>query len=193
VKRLVCLFAVMSIVLGASLAAGAVSIDGDVSYLFGLGNQKAAGFAGHAMVEVMSQVLADGSFSAVTPKGDGAGPSEQLFTLGGLYRVASEDDLQVFVGGGFAMLTRPEVDKGQGIYGKFGFKLIPMEKLTLIADVAYAPKYKVGDVTSNLTTARATISYDVMENVAVQGTFKHYRSGDVNSGILIGGGVSVTF
>ena len=39
-KRLVCLFAVMSIVLGASLAAGAVSIDGDVSYLFGLGNQR---------------------------------------------------------------------------------------------------------------------------------------------------------
>ncbi|MGI6692512.1 MAG: hypothetical protein ACOX46_01755 [Limnochordia bacterium] len=85
--------------------------------------------------------------------------------------------------------------KGSGFYGKFGFKFVPAEKFTLLADVSYAPKFKFGEEDAkSLLSARATVAYEVMENISVQGTIKHYRSGDdINSGILVGGGVSFTF
>jgi len=209
VKRLIAVLAVLTMVLGASLAAGAVSVDGDVSYLIGLGQQKGQGFAAHAQVEVMKDIFADASFvSASFKDGEEKGPSDTLLTIGGLYRVANEEDLQIFVGGGYAMLTHKhdevaavdttdEADKGQGqgLFGKFGFKLIPAPKFTLFADVAFAPKLKLGEGSKTLTTARATVAYEVMENISVQGTVKHYRvsDSDITSGILVGGGVSVTF
>lgn len=197
-KRLIAVLAVLTMVLGASLAAGAVSVDGDVSYLIGLGQQKGQGFAAHAQVEVMKDIFADASFvSASFKDGEEKGPSDTLLTIGGLYRVANEEDLQIFVGGGYAMLThkQDEADKGQGLFGKFGFKLIPAPKFTLFADVAFAPKLKLGEGSKTLTTARATVAYEVMENISVQGTVKHYRvsDSDITSGILVGGGVSVTF
>lgn len=194
-KRLIAVLAVLTMVLGASLAAGAVSVDGDVSYLIGLGQQKGQGFAAHAQVEVMKDIFADASFvSASFKDGEEKGPSDTLLTIGGLYRVANEEDLQIFVGGGYAMLTHKH-DKGQGLFGKFGFKLIPAPKFTLFADVAFAPKLKLGEGSKTLTTARATVAYEVMENISVQGTVKHYRvsDSDITSGILVGGGVSVTF
>lgn len=199
-KRLIAVLAVLTMVLGASLAAGAVSVDGDVSYLIGLGQQKGQGFAAHAQVEVMKDIFADASFvSASFKDGEEKGPSDTLLTIGGLYRVANEEDLQIFVGGGYAKVaavdTTDEADKGQGLFGKFGFKLIPAPKFTLFADVAFAPKLKLGEGSKTLTTARATVAYEVMENISVQGTVKHYRvsDSDITSGILVGGGVSVTF
>ena len=135
--------------------------------------------------------------------------ADTFLTIGGLYRVASEEDLEVFVGGGYGMLSftatgledgeegaEPSNDtKGSGFYGKFGFKFVPAEKFTLLADVSYAPKFKFGEEDAkSLLSARATVAYEVMENISVQGTIKHYRSGDdINSGILVGGGVSFTF
>lgn len=199
-KRLIAVLAVLTMVLGASLAVGAVSVDGDVSYLIGLGQQKGQGFAAHAQVEVMKDIFADASFvSASFKDGEEKGPSDTLLTIGGLYRVANEEDLQIFVGGGYAKVaavdTTDEADKGQGLFGKFGFKLIPAPKFTLFADVAFAPKLKLGEGSKTLTTARATVAYEVMENISVQGTVKHYRvsDSDITSGILVGGGVSVTF
>lgn len=203
-KRLIAVLAVLTMVLGASLAAGAVSVDGDVSYLIGLGQQKGQGFAAHAQVEVMKDIFADASFvSASFKDGEEKRPSDTLLTIGGLYRVANEEDLQIFVGGGYAKVaavdTTDEADKGQGqgqgLFGKFGFKLIPAPKFTLFADVAFAPKLKLGEGSKTLTTARATVAYEVMENISVQGTVKHYRvsDSDITSGILVGGGVSVTF
>lgn len=199
-KKLFCMLAVLGIVFGASMLAGAVSVDGDASYLFGLGEAKGQGFAVHAQVEVIADIFADAAFSTISFKGEGGnkGPSDTLLNLGGLYRVANEDDLQVFVGGGYAMLTRnvPEATdatKGNGLYGKFGFKLIAAPKLTLVADVAYAPRFKVDGTNGSLTTARATVAYEVMENISVQGTVKHYKSGSINGGFLVGGGIAVTF
>lgn len=201
-KRLIAVLAVLTMVLGASLAAGAVSVDGDVSYLIGLGQQKGQGFAAHAQVEVMKDIFADASFvSASFKDGEEKGPSDTLLTIGGLYRVANEEDLQIFVGGGYAMLTHKHDEVAgvdttdQGLFGKFGFKLIPAPKFTLFADVAFAPKLKLGEGSKTLTTARATVAYEVMENISVQGTVKHYRvsDSDITSGILVGGGVSVTF
>jgi len=67
--------------------------------------------------------------------------------------------------------------------------------MTLVADVGYAPRFKLNaDDPVSLITARATLSYEVMENIAVQGTVKHYRAGkDIQSGVLIGGGVAISF
>lgn len=202
-KRLVCMLAVLAVVFGASLAAGAVSVEGDASYLMGFGDNKGQGFAAHAKVELMAEVFADAGFSYVT---FGEERTETLLTLGGLYRVASEEDLQIFIGGGYAMLTLTEKvvpaedngdgKKGNGIFGKFGFTLIPGPKMTLVADVGYAPRFKLNgaDDAVSLITARATLSYEVMENIAVQGTVKHYRAGkDIQSGVLIGGGVAISF
>lgn len=200
-KRLVCMLAVLAVVFGASLAAGAVSVEGDASYLMGFGDNKGQGFAAHAKVELMAEVFADAGFSYVT---FGEERTETLLTLGGLYRVASEEDLQIFIGGGYAMLTLTEKgavaeengggEKGNGIFGKFGFTLIPGPKMTLVADVGYAPRFKLNGADVSLITARATLSYEVMENIAVQGTVKHYRAGkDIQSGVLIGGGVAISF
>jgi len=202
VKRLFCMLAVVTLVLGASFMASAISIEGDASYLIGLGQDKGQGFAVHGKAELFNDIFADAAFSAISFKGAGDGEkglSDTLFTVGGLYRVANEEDLQIFVGGGYAMLTHKhsgeDDESGSGVFGKFGFKLIPADKLSLVADVAYAPKFKLGAGSENLTTARATISYEVLENILVQGTIKHYRvsNSDVTSGILVGGGVSFTF
>lgn len=208
-KRLVCLLTVLSVVMGASLVASAFSLDGDASYLFGLGKEaKGQGFAANAKVEVFDNIFADAAFSFINFKNEDKGETraDTFLTIGGLYRVASEEDLEVFVGGGYGMLsftaTGPELDaetsddtKGSGFYGKFGFKFVPAEKFTLLADVSYAPKFKFGEEDAkSLLSARATVAYEVMENISVQGTIKHYRSGDdINSGILVGGGVSFTF
>lgn len=210
-KRLVCLLTVLSVVMGASLVASAFSLDGDASYLFGLGKEaKGQGFAANTKVEVFDNIFADAAFSFINFKNEDKGETADTFlTIGGLYRVASEEDLEVFVGGGYGMLsfpaTEPEDDeegaetsndtKGSGFYGKFGFKFVPAEKFTLLADVSYAPKFKFGEEDAkSLLSARATVAYEVMENISVQGTIKHYRSGDdINSGILVGGGVSFTF
>lgn len=211
-KRLVCLLTVLSVVMGASLVASAFSLDGDASYLFGLGKEaKGQGFAANTKVEVFDNIFADAAFSFINFKNEDKGETraDTFLTIGGLYRVASEEDLEVFVGGGYGMLsftaTGPEDDeegaetsndtKGSGFYGKFGFKFVPAEKFTLLADVSYAPKFKFGEEDAkSLLSARATVAYEVMENISVQGTIKHYRSGDdINSGILVGGGVSFTF
>lgn len=209
-KRLVCLLTVLSVVMGASLVASAFSLDGDASYLFGLGKEaKGQGFAANTKVEVFDNIFADAAFSFINFKNEDTGETraDTFLTIGGLYRVASEEDLEVFVGGGYGMLsftaTEPEDvegdtsndTKGSGFYGKFGFKFVPAEKFTLLADVSYAPKFKFGEEDAkSLLSARATVAYEVMENISVQGTIKHYRSGDdINSGILVGGGVSFTF
>lgn len=208
-KRLVCLLTVLSVVMGASLVASAFSLDGDASYLFGLGKEaKGQGFAANTKVEVFDNIFADAAFSFINFKNEDKDDHADTFlTIGGLYRVASEEDLEVFVGGGYGMLsftaTGPEDvegetsndTKGSGFYGKFGFKFVPAEKFTLLADVSYAPKFKFGEEDAkSLLSARATVAYEVMENISVQGTIKHYRSGDdINSGILVGGGVSFTF
>lgn len=212
-KRLVCLLTVLSVVMGASLVASAFSLDGDASYLFGLGKEaKGQGFAANTKVEVFDNIFADAAFSFINFKNEDKDETraDTFLTIGGLYRVASEEDLEVFVGGGYGMLsftaTGPEGvaasdaessndTKGSGFYGKFGFKFVPAEKFTLLADVSYAPKFKFGEEDAkSLLSARATVAYEVMENISVQGTIKHYRSGDdINSGILVGGGVSFTF
>lgn len=206
-KRLVCLLTVLSVVMGASLVASAFSLDGDASYLFGLGKEaKGQGFAANTKVEVFDNIFADAAFSFINFKNEDKGETraDTFLTIGGLYRVASEEDLEVFVGGGYGMLSftatgseddEEETPKGSGFYGKFGFKFVPAEKFTLLADVSYAPKFKFGEEDAkSLLSARATVAYEVMENISVQGTIKHYRSGDdINSGILVGGGVSFTF
>ena len=67
--------------------------------------------------------------------------------------------------------------------------------MTLVADVGYAPRFKLkADDSLSLISARAKLSYEVMENIAVQGTVKHYRAGkDIQSSVLIGGGVAISF
>lgn len=192
-EKTIGLLIVVSLVLGMSLAAAAVSFEGDASILFGLGENKRRGLAIHGRADVYEELFADASFVTSSPTGDGTTEAGQsLLTLGGLYRVVHDSDLQVFVGGGWTQLTAGE-SKGHGLYGKFGFKLIAMPKLTLTADVAYAFKYAVGEQAGSLTAARATLAYDVAENVAVQGTIHHQRALQAETLLLVGGGVAFRF
>ena len=208
-KKPICFFVVLGIlVIATTFVANAVSFEGDVSYLFGIGDSKSRGFAAHAMVEVMDQIIADGSFlstNATKANGDASEETSlrtNLISVGGLYRPVNDSDLEVFVGAGFLKLTVQETGSddvsGQGIYGKFGFKFLPMSQLSIMADVSYAPKYKERDTNAasgHLISARATASYEVMEGLEVQGTIKHYRASVAPkaSDILIGGGVTFRF
>lgn len=202
-KRTICLLMILTVLLGASMVASAVTFEGDASYLVGVSSKKGSGFAVHAKAEVISQVFVDGSFltsSAAKEEGAESSLRHQLLTAGALYRPVIDPDLHVFVGAGYARLTSREPGAseavvGQGIYGKFGLKMLPMPKLTLVADVAFTPKYKVGNDTGTMTTARATLAYEVLDNLEVQATIKHYRATtpDTANNTLIGGGVSFSF
>jgi len=209
VKKPICFVVVLGILLVAtSFVASAVSFEGDASYLLGLGKPKSNGFTANAMIEVMDHVFIDGSFLSTSSKTDGdgdngaaEGQSRSLLSVGGLYRPVNDADLKVFVGAGFLRLTNKtgdsEPDAGQGIYAKFGFKFLPMPQLSLTADVSFAPKYKgeTDDLSGTLLSARATVAYEIIEGVGLQGTVKHYRTSAKTavSDILVGGGVSFSF
>jgi len=131
VKRLVCLLTVLSVVMGASLVASAFSLDGDASYLFGLGKEaKGQGFAANTKVEVFDNIFADAAFSFINFKNEDKGETraDTFLTIGGLYRVASEEDLEVFVGGGYGMLsftaTGPEDDGRRNVQRHQGQRLL---------------------------------------------------------------------
>lgn len=202
-RKPICFVIVLTVVfIATAFVAHAVSFEGDASYLFGI-STKSQGFATHAMVEVIDQVFVDGSFLSTSVKsagGDGpdSGLQSQLITVGGMYRPVADQDLEVFVGAGVVRLITKEEGaeeaRGQGIYGKFGFKYLPVSKVSLIADVSYAPKYKEASAESHLVAARATLSYEVMDDLSVQGTVKHYRTqATSNRDTLVGGGVTFRF
>lgn len=203
-KKPICFLVVLGILfVSTTFVANAISFEGDASYLFGIGDSKSRGFAAHAMVEVIDQIFADGSFlNTNSTASEGSSMRNSLISIGGLYRPVNDADLDVFVGAGFLRLTTQGTGlddvSGRGIYGKFGFKFLPMPQLSIMADVSYAPKYKDKDtekVSGHLISARATVSYEVMDGLAVQGTIKHYRASVApkTSDILIGGGVTFRF
>jgi hypothetical protein len=203
VKKPICLLVVLGVlIVSTTFVANAVSFEGDASYVFGVGNSKNRGFVAHGMVGIVEEYFADGSFlsvnSAVSEEKD---VRNSLMTVGALYRPVNDPDLAVYVGGGYLRLTTQETGSdavsGQGIYGKFGFKFLPMPLLSFLADVSYSPKYKGSEEgrSSTLITARATTSYQVMEGLAVQASIKHYRVSGANkaSDILVGGGIHFQF
>lgn len=208
-KKSICFLVVLVVLfVSTGLVAHAVSFEGDASYLFGIGSSKSRGFTAHAMVEVMDHIFVDGSFlstNATKTAGDDEteiSTRNNLFNVGGLYRPVNDADLQVFVGGGFASLTTKVTESedvtSRGIYGKFGFKFLPMPQLSILSDVSYAPKFKQKDTetsTGHLITARFTASYEVMDGVGVQGTIKHFRTFGTGgtSDTLVGGGVTFRF
>lgn len=197
------------LIIATTFVASAISFEGDASYMYGVGDAKGRGFVAHARAEVMDQIFVDGSFlstnAAKSAEGDASEGStlrNSLISVGGLYRPVNDSDLEVFVGAGFLRLIVHETGlddvSGQGIYGKFGFKFLPMPQLSIVADVSYAPKYKekgTDNASGNLISARATASYEVMDGLAVQGTVKHYRASVApqTSDILLGGGVTFHF
>lgn len=191
-----------------NFAARAVSFEGDASYLLSAGGSKQRGFAAHAMIELIDHFFVDGSFLTTNSKtdsdgdnGGSAGESRSLLSVGGLYRPVNDGDLKVFVGGGFLRLTAKTGDAdplaGQGIYGKFGFKFLPMPKLSLTADVSFAPKYQgaAANTSGSLISARATATYEIIAGLGLQGTIKHYRTSAASSinDTLVGGGVTFSF
>ena len=199
-KKPVWFLVVLSVLLVSSFAVSAETLEGDASYLFGIGDTESRGFSVHAMAEVVANILADASFlsTSAAPTGDD-NSSRQMISGGALYRVVTESDLEVFAGGGFVQLTTKTTGtddlKGRGIYGKFGFKFLPIDKVFVMADVSFAPKYKVGEAQGNLISARATVSYEVMTGLGLQGTIKHYRTstGAAISDTLVGGGLTFSF
>lgn len=208
VKKSIYFLVILSVLfVSTSFVASAISFEGDASYLVGVGTSKSQGFVAHAMIEVIDHIFADGSFLNTNVKkstgGEGADSTENnsLFTIGGLYRPVNDSDLQVFVGAGYLGLTTKVTgssdSSGQGIYGKFGFRFLPLPQLSLMADVSYAPLYKEKDTdkSGHLVSTRATASYEVMDGVSVQGTIKHYRTSVTTSqkDILVGGGITFRF
>lgn len=217
-KKVNVLWSVLALILVFSFTVSAASFQVDGSYLFGSGEfgalkSKSRGFALHGSVELMPNVLADGSFVSLsytelgTEKITSALPEkflkESVITAGGLYRVVSDSDLQVFIGAGLANFssalgkTDPLIAKGKGIYGKFGLNFEPMEKVNLMADLSYAPKFKIEEQDGNFLAARATISYAVMTDISLQGTAKYYKVGtdssNVSTNTMLGGGVVFSF
>lgn len=203
-KKPICFLVVLVILLvSTSFVASAVSFEGDVSYLFGIGGAQSRGFAAHAMAEVVDQVLVDGTLLSTRVKdaeGSETNPRHQLFSIGGLYRPVAESELELFAGAGYIHLATQEKGlddvRGGGIYGKFGLKVKSKEKVSLVADLSYAPKYKEdGKALGNLMSARATVSYEIMDDLGLQGTFRYYKTSGapVTSDTLIGGGVTFWF
>ncbi len=206
-KKAICFLVVLNVLLVAtSFVASAVSFEGDASYLVGVGGSQSRGFGAHAMIKIIDQVFVDGSFlnTSATQSGGGGADSTQnnsLFTVGAVYRPVNDADLQVFAGAGYLGLTTKSTGSsettGQGIYGKCGFRFLPMPQLSLMADVSYAPKYKETDTdkSGHLVSARATASYEVMDGLSLQATIKHYRTSTtpITNDILVGGGVTFRF
>ncbi|HKM42829.1 MAG TPA: hypothetical protein VJZ70_02450 [Limnochordia bacterium] len=197
---------VCTLFVSTTFVASAVSFEGDASYLFGLGSSKSRGFTAHAMVEVLDDVFVDGSFLSTSTKvavdaAEEKGLSNSLIGVGGLYRTVNDPDLAVFVGAGFLRLTTKETGAddliGQGIYGKFGFRFLPMPQLSVVAEISYAPKYKEKDTdtSGSLLSTRGTVSYEIMDGLGLQGTIKHYRASvtPASSDILVGGGITFRF
>lgn len=210
-KKLVSLTVLFTILMTFSLVVQARTMEADGSAFYGFGEQGTAkteswGFAVHALVEAMPDVFVDASFlhTSVLKAGgeklqDGTSMGQQLISLGALYKTVSDSDLQVLVGGGFLMRTAKETDqedhKGSGIYGKIGIKLLPSPKITIVADLSYSPKYKTKAEKGSLISSRAMVSYQVMPNLTIQASLKHYkeRATTTASNTLIGGGVAFSF
>lgn len=201
-KKPIYFFVIMLVLfVSTTFVASAVSFEGDAGYYFGLKEPKSRGFVVHGRVELMDDILVDGSFLSTSSKDTESdkGSNRSLFGVGGLYRPVNDDDLQVFVGAGFHVLSAKETDAestgGQGIYGKFGFRFLPMPDLILVADVSYAPRFKEkgeANTIGNLISARATVSYEVLDGLSVQGSIKHYKAASI-SDTLVGGGITFSF
>lgn len=198
-KKPICFLLVFLVLLvSTNFVASAAPFEGDVSYLFGIGDSGSQGFSAHALAELVEQVLVDGTFLSTWPKEaeEGVTSSRQLWSIGGLYRPVAESEMELFVGAGFLQLREEssETVRGSGIYGKFGLKVMPMEKLSLLADLSYAPKYKEDEEESgNLFSARATLSYQVMDDLGLQGTVRYYKTSTAHRDTLVGGGLTFWF
>lgn len=199
-KQVISFLMVVTVILGVSLGASAITFEGDASYLLGLESTNGSGFAAHAKAEIISQVFVDGSFlTASVAKAEEAenSPRHHMLTAGALYRPVLDPDLHVFVGAGYVQLTVKEENevKGQGIYGKFGVKIMPLPKWALVADVIFTPRYKIDGNIGSLSSSRATLSYEVFADFEVQATIKHYKSSQAGAvkNTLIGGGLSFSF
>ena len=198
-KKPICFMLVFLVLLvSTNFVASAAPFEGDVSYLFGIGGSGSQGFSAHALAELVEQVLVDGTFLSTWPKEaeEGVTSSRQLWSIGGLYRPVAESEMELFVGAGFLQLREEssETVRGSGIYGKFGLKVMPMEKLSLLADLSYAPKYKEDEEElGHLFSARATLSYQVMDDLGLQGTVRYYKTSTEHSDTLVGGGLTFWF
>src|SRR5690554_2169915 len=207
-KRIVALTVMCVLVLSMSVSAAArMNLTG--AYLLSLEDgTKLRGFSITARGEVYKNILLDGAVLSVSDKE--ADLSERLLTAGVLYRVVTEPDLQVFAGLGYAHFTSsaepqemgvPEAgeaapaERGSGIFGKVGFDFTVAPKVNLQAALAYAPKLKLGEEDSALTTARAMVGYQLFESVRIQAQVEYYRLGSENavSRSLVGGGIAVSF
>jgi hypothetical protein len=202
VKKPICFMLVFLVLLvSTNFVASAAPFEGDVSYLFGIGGSGSQGFSAHALAELVEQVLVDGTFLSTRAKEaeeEEITSSRQLWSIGGLYRPVAESEMELFVGAGFLQLQvkekGSEAVRGSGIYGKFGLKVMPMEKLSLLADLSYAPKYKEDEEElGHLFSARATLSYQVMDDLGLQGTVRYYKTSTEHSDTLVGGGVTFWF
>lgn len=202
-KRILMLVVTAVLILSLSLGAAAFSLDAEGAYLLSPEKDSGVrGFSVSASAEVYSNLLLDGLFLSVR---DDSEIAEQLIRAGGMYRVVTEDDLQVFIGLGFASFkdTSEESESdpddedhsGQGVYGKLALKTALSPRISLTADLGYAPKFKFGGDDATLLTARAGAGYLVLDNLALQVKVEHYRVGEDKdrSRTLVGGGVAVNF
>lgn len=211
-KRVRVVWGALILVLVMSLTVGASSFQADGSYLLGFGDyngdkSQSRGFLVNGAIEFVPNLLVDGSFLSLnytklkdTELAEGESLNERLITVGGLYRVLSEPDLQVLVGAGLTNYNAEgTTDKfaGKGIYGKVGLEFEVMPKVHLLADLSYAPKFKLEEKDGSVIAARATVSYELIHDISLQGTVKHYKvsATDVStsSNTLVGGGLVLSF
>ncbi|HHY14989.1 MAG TPA: hypothetical protein GX521_02820 [Firmicutes bacterium] len=203
-KRISILAVTSILIFSLSIGAAAFALDAEGTYLLSPKREsKLRGFSLSVSGEVYPNLLLDGSFLSVGDKDSDT--AERLIRAGGLYRVVTEEDLQVFVGLGFAGFKDGseeseadpdgEENSGRGLYGKLGLKTALSPKIILTADLGYAPKFNFGGDDVTLLAARAGAGYQILDNLALQVKVEHYRvgEGEANSRTLVGGGVAVSF
>ena len=188
--------------------ASAVSFTADGAFVLGnSGSAKVRGFVAGVEGEVYSNIFLEGRFLNVSPAKDEEGNSESMLRADLTYRVLHEADLEVLVGGGYASysIQLPKADddnedssepvslseKGDGFFGKVGVKFAPAPKLVVSGDVAYAPGLDFGDHDSRtLVSGRVSLSYEVLDQVSVQGTLMRTSVGSAST-FLYGGGITL--
>lgn len=197
-------------VLTCARLASAASFSADAAYVLGKsGSTEMRGFLAGVEGEVYSNIFLEGRFLNVSPAKDEEGSTESLLYGALSYRVLQEADLDVLVGGGYTTFNiqlpavddndgdleadQPSSEKGDGFFGKLGVRFTPIPRLVVSGDVAYSPGLSFEDNDSRtLITGRVLLSYEVLEQVSVQGTVVRTSVGTANT-LLYGGGITLQF
>ncbi|HHU60871.1 MAG TPA: hypothetical protein GXZ55_02770 [Natronincola sp.] len=194
-KKFMVIFAVFCLMLLSSLPADAFSFDLNASYYLGLTSKgidiNSGGFGASGKAGIIGDLWVDGSFLSTK--------NQQLVSGGILYRIVSERDLDVLLGGGYLGLDPKDADaselKGRGVYWRMALKYLPVSNLVVSGEISYVPFYKSGEEKESLVLGKAAISYELYRNLGVQLSVKNHKTikKEASTGPLVGLGLAFRY